>query len=150
MADLAPPVWSADRVFFFSSVLHVDIGDGNAHPRASTSELTKLLRPQIPGKKPKAPITPIKDQVGHWYTAQLVHYGLPRTTVKNTAKVRLLDALNQNKLAVPPEILELEKDLKKQWQAANRKVRKGSAAGAVNATRVTTPNNMNNITGTSD
>jgi len=32
--------------------------------------------------------------VGHWYEAQLRHYGLPPTKDKNAAKVRLLGALN--------------------------------------------------------
>lgn len=42
-----------------------------------------------------------KDRPGHWYEAQLIHYGLPPSKTKSTAKMRLLDALNKGNVAVP-------------------------------------------------
>ncbi|KAF2114968.1 hypothetical protein BDV96DRAFT_612972 [Lophiotrema nucula] len=137
MSTFAPPVRRGD--FLYSSLLYADIGNGNQHPRASVAELTNLLRPQqVPTAKkrknvlsaasepPAQDFSPAKDQVGHFYTAQLVHYGLPQTKDKNTAKVRLLDALNQGKLEVPAWITKLEGELRKEWEAENRKLKKGA------------------------
>lgn len=50
------------------------------------------------------------------------------TKDKNTAKIRLLNALNQFKLEVPAWILKLESDLKKEWEADNKKLRKGQGS----------------------
>ena len=75
------------------------------------SELKALLN----GKTPK-------DQVAHWYEAQLIHYGLQRSKEKNIAKVRLQQALNQGKLKVaPPHLLDLEGQMKKEYASAVRK-----------------------------
>ncbi|KAF2004537.1 hypothetical protein P154DRAFT_587287 [Amniculicola lignicola CBS 123094] len=63
-------------------------------------------------------------KVGHWYTAQIPHYGLQCTKDKNIAKVRLLNALNQGTLAVPAWIRELEADMKKDWESENKKIKK--------------------------
>ncbi|KAB2100370.1 hypothetical protein AG0111_0g11512 [Alternaria gaisen] len=99
MAEFAPPVRRGD--FVYSSVLYADPG-GNHHTCANVAELAALLRPEAPnlynnGKKPEV-TTPVKDQVWHFYAAQLIHYGLPVTKDKNAAKVRLLNAMNQFKL----------------------------------------------------
>lgn len=128
MASFAPPVRRGD--FFYSSVLYADAGNGNHHPRASVAELAALLRLEavhLYTKSKKPPSTsPAKDPVGHWYSAQLIHYGLPVTKDKNAAKVRLLNALNQFKLEVPRWILDLEGDLKKEWESENRKLKRSS------------------------
>lgn len=71
--------------FVCQHVLFANVGEMKRHPRASVAELTSLLRPES-AQKSTAP----KDQVGHWYEAQLLHYGLPRSKEKNTAKMRLL------------------------------------------------------------
>lgn len=55
------------------------------------------------------------------------------TKEKNTAKVRLLTALNQSKLEVPAWIVKLEGELKKEWEGANRKIKKAAAGGSSNA-----------------
>ncbi|PSN71010.1 hypothetical protein BS50DRAFT_659927 [Corynespora cassiicola Philippines] len=132
MAAFAPPVRRGD--FFYSSVLYVDVGNGNHHPRANVPELAALLRPDTPKPTKTAqtqvPLTPTKDQVGHWYTAQLVHYGLLRTNDKNAAKVRLLNALNQSKLEVPAWISKMEGELRKEWESDNRRLKKGSKGTA--------------------
>jgi len=60
---------------------------------------------------------------------QLIHYGLQRSKDKNTAKVRLQQALSQRKLAVPARIVEMEVQMKKEYAASIKKAR--SAAGSV-------------------
>jgi hypothetical protein len=105
--------------FVYHDTLFVDVGGAlKRHPRASTSELKTLLD----GKAPK-------DQVAHYYEAQLIHYGLQRSKDKNTAKVRLQQALSQKKLIVPPHIVDMEADMKKDYTASIRKAR--TAAGKV-------------------
>lgn len=127
MANFAPPV--RHGTFLFTFVLYADVGSNNHHPRATVDELTQLLRPDAPKSKKKslsaqAPETFLKDKPAHWYTAQLMHYGLQQTKDKNTAKVRILDALNRGQLAVPTSIVGMRADMKKQWEAENRKLRK--------------------------
>ncbi|KAI5263163.1 hypothetical protein E4T47_09109 [Aureobasidium subglaciale] len=78
------------------------------------AELTSLLRPETSSAPPP------KDQVGHWYQAQLLHYGLPPSRDKNTAKVRLLQAINANTLTVPDNVAKLEKEMKKEFTASGR------------------------------
>lgn len=105
--------------FVYHGTLFVDVGgELKRHARASQSDLKVYLD----GKAPK-------DQVAHWYEAQLIHYGLQRSKDKNTAKVRLQQALNQKKLTVPPHIVEMEAQMKKDYAASIRKSR--AAAGKV-------------------
>ncbi|KAK5074005.1 hypothetical protein LTR64_006854 [Lithohypha guttulata] len=66
--------------FVYRDAFFAEVAEGKRHARASDPELRNLLLP----KKGSAPP---KDQVAHWYEAQLLHYGLPRTKDKNTAKV---------------------------------------------------------------
>jgi hypothetical protein len=137
MAAFAPPVRRGD--FVYSSVLYADPG-GNHHTRASVAELAALLRPEAPnlynkGKKPEV-ATPVKDQVWHFYAAQLIHYGLPVTKDKNAAKVRLLNAMNQFKLEIPAWISKLESELKAEWEAENRKLKKGASLVSCHCTEV--------------
>lgn len=104
--------------FVYRDTLFVEVAENKRHTRASTTDLKELLLP----KKGKAPV---KDQVAHFYEAQLVHYGLPRTKDKNTAKVRLTTALVSDALRVPSDITKLGADLRKEF-ASN--VRKAKAA----------------------
>ena len=106
--------------FLYNGDLFVDVGNLNRHKRASVSEITEILRPDL--KKPKNG-TIVKDPVGHWYEAQLIHYGLPPSKDKARAKMRLLENLNQSKLKVPPHITAIESDLKKEFSAAERKAK---------------------------
>ncbi|KAK4995610.1 hypothetical protein LTR66_004613 [Elasticomyces elasticus] len=115
MTDPVQPVTRGD--FVYRNIFFVDVGNQNLHPRASVAELTALLRPDLGSASSSA----AKDQVGHWYEAQLVHYGLPRSKVKNTAKMRLLQALNEGKLGVPAELVRQEAQMKKEYLAAKRK-----------------------------
>lgn len=115
----APPI-SRDG-FHYNGDLYVDVGNLNRHKRASIAEISALLRPDLSTSEGKS--IPSKDEVGHWYTAQLIHYGLPPSQDKARAKVRLLEALNASKLLVPPEIKTLEASLQKEYQAAERKAK---------------------------
>lgn len=109
-----PPVVRDD--FIYRDTLFVNIAEGKRHPRASVAELTSLL---LPSKDAQAP----KDQVAHWYEAQLLHYGLPRSKDKNTAKMRLLQAINKQELQVPAHIVRMEAEMKKEYAAAIRKAK---------------------------
>ena len=128
--SFAPPVGRDG--FYFNGELYVETGNLNRHKRASIPEITAILRSDL--KKPKnAPATSPKDPVGHWYEAQLIHYGLPPSKDKARAKMRLLEALNGSKLVVPANITKLEADLKKEYAAADRKAKAQYKAG-LNAT----------------
>lgn len=70
--------------------------------------------------------TSVQDQPAHWYRAQLLHYGLQPSDRKGTAMLRLLDALNHDKLEVPAYLKRLEKELKHEWDA-NQKRAKGTS-----------------------
>lgn len=133
MATFAPPV-QRDR-FIYSSVLYADAGNGNRHPRASVAELTALLRPEAPknNKKAKTPAagTLMTDPPWHFWTAQLIHYGLASTKDKNAAKIRLLGALNENRLVVPSWVTKLEAEVKKEWEAENKKLSKAAKEAAM-------------------
>ena len=106
--------------FHYNGDLYVEVGNLNRHKRASIAEITSILRPDL--KKSASAQAP-KDQVGHWYEAQLIHYGLPPSKDKARAKMRLLEALNGSKLAVPKAVTKLEADLKKEYTAADRKAK---------------------------
>ncbi|TKA66431.1 hypothetical protein B0A55_10311 [Friedmanniomyces simplex] len=104
--------------FVYRDTLFVDVGGGGKrHPRAAEAELESLLN----GKAQQ------KDPVAHWYEAQLIHYGLQRSKEKNTAKVRLQQALGQGKLKVPPHISEMEMQMRKEYAAAVRKANKADS-----------------------
>lgn len=116
--------------FVFRDTLFAEVAEGKRHARASTSELKDLLLP----KKGSAPP---KDQVAHWYEAQLLHYGLPRTKDKNAAKVRLTSALAGGKLEVPSDVLKIEAGLKKEYAGL---LRKEKAASKTQKAQPDTPN----------
>lgn len=129
--------------FFYSSILYSDPGKGNYHPCASVAELEALLRPAAStlytrGCKPDPTIS-AKDPAWHFYSAQLIHYGLPFTKDKNAAKVRLLDAMNQLKLEVPAWVLKLEAQLKKEWEKENERLKRSKVtAGKFNTSSMDT------------
>lgn len=126
--SFAPPV-SRDG-FHYNGDLYVEVGNLNRHKRASVAELTELLRPDLVKSKK----TPGKDAFGHWYEAQLIHYGLPPSKDKARAKMRLLEALNASVLVVPPALVKLEESLRKEYDVAERKAKalyKASMADSV-------------------
>ncbi|MCJ1462926.1 hypothetical protein MMC07_001530 [Pseudocyphellaria aurata] len=125
--SFAPPV-SRDG-FHYNGDLYVEVGNLNRHKRASVAEITDLLRPNLK----KGNKVPGKDAFGHWYEAQLIHYGLPPTKDKARAKMRLLEALNASALAVPPTIVNLEQSLRKEYDVAERKAKALYKASTANS-----------------
>lgn len=110
--EFVPPIVRGE--FVYRDVLLVDVGgELKRHSRATEHEIKALLS----GKS--------KDQVGHWWESQLIHYGLQRSKVKDTAKVRLQQALTQGKLkSQPPHLADMENQMKKEYQSAVRKAMK--------------------------
>ena len=105
--------------FIYHDTLFVDVGGAlKRHARASQSEIKALLDSKAP-----------KDQVAHWYEAQLIQYGLQRSKDKNTAKVRLQQALSQGKLTVPAHLIDMEVQMRKEYAASIKKAR--SVTGGV-------------------
>ncbi|EXJ56553.1 hypothetical protein A1O7_06897 [Cladophialophora yegresii CBS 114405] len=124
MATTSPEVRNGD--FLYRDTLFVDLGLNKRHPRAAVQDLKELLLP----KKGGSASAPPKDQVAHWYEAQLIHYGLPRSRDKNTAKVRLTNALASKTLGVPKDIVALEGEMKREYASALRRTKSG-AGGAI-------------------
>lgn len=119
--SIAAPV--SRNNFHYNGDLYVEVGNLNRHKRATIDEITAILRPDLKKKSTKSSIDAPKDQVGHWYEAQLIHYGLLPSKDKARAKMRLLEALNSSKLAVPPNITQMEGDMKREYAAAERKAK---------------------------
>ncbi|KAH7020669.1 hypothetical protein B0J12DRAFT_610761 [Macrophomina phaseolina] len=123
--------------FIYDGSFRADVGNRNSHPRASLSQLASLLRPK---RTKSINRKQARDQVGHWYFAQLKHYGLPTTKDKNAAKVRLLNALNTKALKVPKDVKGLEAEMKKEFKAANG----GSKPGPLDQKRASGRKGTNN------
>ncbi|KAL8684614.1 MAG: hypothetical protein Q9224_006235 [Gallowayella concinna] len=119
--SFAPPI--ARDGFYYNGDLYVEVGNLNRHKRASVPEITDILRPDLNQSKHHSAALPSKDPVGHWYEAQLIHYGLPPSKDKSRAKMRLLEALNTSKLHVPAPISQLEAQMKKEYAAAEKKAK---------------------------
>ncbi|KAJ5978204.1 hypothetical protein N7501_001546 [Penicillium viridicatum] len=88
---------------------YVAASGGQIHRRAAPAEIKALYDTATTDKS-------IPDHPGHWYEAQLLHYGLPPSKVKATAKMRLLKAVQDGALSIPKESLQIEKNLKKEWK----------------------------------
>ncbi|KAL8766506.1 MAG: hypothetical protein Q9209_006722 [Squamulea sp. 1 TL-2023] len=119
--SFAPPI--ARDGFYYNGDLYVEVGNLNRHKRASIAEITAILRPDFKQSKALPVTLPSKDPVGHWYEAQLIHYGLLPSKDKARAKMRLLEALNTSKLNIPAHISQLEDRLKKEYAVVERKAR---------------------------
>ena len=132
----APPVSRGN--FHYNGNLYVDVGNCNRHERATVEEVSAFLRPDLKKSK-KVSVDQSKDQVGHWYEAQLIHYGLPPSKDKARAKMRLLEALNQSKLKVPSNIVNMEAEMKKEYAAAERKAKAQYKASMVPALKSESP-----------
>lgn len=129
----APPI-SHDNVFFyygghpnFSFYVKVENrGVFHQHPRAEPSYLHSLLTHQAVAG-PHQPVhnnaPSFKDETEHFYCAQLLHYGLKPLKTKAPAKKALLAAFgNGNTLLVPKHILELEQQLRQEYELVNGQV----------------------------
>ncbi|KAL2260953.1 hypothetical protein VTK26DRAFT_4907 [Humicola hyalothermophila] len=113
----------------YSGDFYVEVTGHNRHRRATIPEL-KAIFDGTDGSK---------DRPAHWYEAQLVHYGLPPSKTKGTAKMRLFDAVSKGNMAVPPNILKVEADLKKEWtkleREAKQTLKKASAITPANGSK---------------
>ena len=114
--SLAAPVTNGK----FSS-FYVETSGHNLHRRATVPELQILFQPAAAGAA--AP----PDPVGHWYEAQLLHYGIAPSKNKAVAKMRLLDAVRGGGLAVPKDIAKIETDLKKEWKKKDKEAKSGKS-----------------------
>jgi len=113
--SLVAPI-SKDGFYYAGDSLYVEASGHNRHRRATLPELRALFHPTVAADTPK-------DPVGHWYEAQLLHYGLPPSKNKAVAKTRLLDALNKGNIVVPKHIQQLELELKKEWTKKERQAK---------------------------
>jgi hypothetical protein len=102
---------------FDGRTFNVTSSDGHIHRRASHAELRAVFDTSMPDRSNRP------DYTNYWYEAQLLHYGLPTTKKKTTAKMRLLDALQDGTLTVPKETLKIEEDLKKAWEKQDLEAR---------------------------
>lgn len=114
---LPPPV-KREKFSFAGDSLFVEASGNNLHRRATIPELHAHFN-AADGSK---------DFPGHWYEAQLLHYGLPPSKTKGTAKMRLFDAVKKGGLAVPSHLLSMEADLKKLWRAQESSSKKPAKA----------------------
>lgn len=112
--SLIPP--SARDSWSYSGDFHVEASGNNRHRRATIPEL-KAVFDGADGQK---------DRPAHWYEAQLIHYGLPPSKTKGTAKMRLFDAVGKGNLAVPAHILKVETELKKEWNKREREAKQAA------------------------
>lgn len=124
--------------FVYRDAFFAEVAGERRHSRASVSELRELLLP-------KKNVSPLKDQVAHWYEAQLIHYGLSRTKDKNTAKVRLTAALTSGTLAVPSDIQQIEAGLKREYASAQRKAKIAANKKELKASGSTSTGNKRKI-----
>ena len=117
-----------------SDTFYIAASNGSNHRRAAPAELSAIFDTRVsdPNSRP--------DHVGHFYEAQLLHYGLPPSKVKATAKMRLLKALQDGTLAVPKETVQIEKNLKKEWkkQASGTPAQQQTTTGTTTSTRTET------------
>ncbi|KAI1349383.1 hypothetical protein F5Y01DRAFT_186622 [Xylaria sp. FL0043] len=104
--------------FSFAGDLFAEASGHNRHRRAAVSELKEHFKSGSD-----------KDHPAHWFEAQLIHYGLQPSKTKSVARMRLFDAVNTGKLAVPSHIQRLEKDLKKEWIKNEREAKQSVKAG---------------------
>jgi hypothetical protein len=124
-ARYAPPV-SRDGFFHSGDSFYVEI-EGHRHGRRDSTALFDLLTYTQPaplltkaGKVAKRQPRPQKDPPGHFYSAQLLHYGLKPMKTKAAAKKQLLASYAANRsLVVPESIMKLEKTLQKEYVHAN-------------------------------
>ena len=93
---------------FNVDTFYVTSSNGHIHPRATRSELEAIFNTAFQERSTRP------DHLGHWYEAQILHYGLAPTKQKATAKMRLLEAIQQGSLKVPKYILKIEEDLRKE------------------------------------
>ncbi|CAG7979053.1 unnamed protein product [Penicillium olsonii] len=99
---------------FNVDTFYVSASGGQIHRRAAPPEIKALYDTSTDSQG-------TNDHPGHWYEAQLLHYGLPPSKVKATAKMKLLKALQGGGLSVPKEVNQIENKLKKAEKGMEKK-----------------------------
>lgn len=127
-----PPMVSRDGLFYNgNSLVAKPQGTQFAHHRCQATSLYDLLTYEPPhepalikkGDVAKGQPRPHKDEPGHFYIAQLALYGLKPYKTKDAAKKHLLAAFNGGRtLAVAPHIVQLECELKEEYEKAIKTV----------------------------
>jgi hypothetical protein len=92
--------WIKEGAYYYDGRLKVNSSNNYYPRRASSTEIRRLLRESKTSK----------DREWHPYVAQLKHYNLPCTNRmdKAAAKLRLHEAIDDNKLHLPAGISFLE------------------------------------------
>ncbi|KAL1709207.1 hypothetical protein EV121DRAFT_286854 [Schizophyllum commune] len=125
---MAQPVSRGD-FFHDGTMFYVEIEGKHRHPRCDASSLHGLLTytpPSGPAPTKKDNIAkglppPHKDPPPHFYTAQMIHYGLKPLKTRDPAKKKLLAAFGGSSiLAVPAHILQLEQQLATEFAVNNK------------------------------
>ncbi|PPQ68630.1 hypothetical protein CVT25_005539 [Psilocybe cyanescens] len=124
-----PPVVTRGAFTFKEGMIYAEF-EGPCHPRTDAAELHRLLTysppPPVLTKAgtvaKRQPKDTHVDPDAHYYSAQLIHYGLKPLKTKIPAKKRLLAAFGDGKtLQVPKAIIDLEAIMKKEWQTLDSK-----------------------------
>jgi hypothetical protein len=127
---MAKPV-SLDGFFYAGHGLYVQSEGASTHRHhrrdaASLHALLTYVPPTGPlltkkGEVAKRQPRPYKDEPGHFYVAQLALYGLKPLKTKDAAKKNLLLAFKGGKtLEVPDRLVQLERELKVEYDQANK------------------------------
>lgn len=118
-----PPV-SREGFSFANDSFFAEASNQKQHRRATLPELQALFHPH--GR-----VSSNQDPVGHWYEAQLLHYGLAPSRSKAVAKTRLLDAVNRGVLIVPQRLTKLEDEVRREWLKMERATRRAMKSESV-------------------
>ncbi|PLB52433.1 hypothetical protein P170DRAFT_472326 [Aspergillus steynii IBT 23096] len=110
--DPPPPV-SRNGFEYYNDEFYVLVHPNHRHRRSTIPELRAFFN-----TSPNT--TSLKDKPAHWYRAQLIHYGLQPIDRKDTATVRLLDALKQGTLRVPEYIERMEREMKSEYNSKKK------------------------------
>jgi hypothetical protein len=94
---------------FDNGTFYVTTPDGHTHPRADYWQLYAIFGSDIGVQHPDP------DHPGHWYEAQVIHYGLTPTSNAAPAKLILQDAFQNRALEVPRGVFQIEEKLRKEW-----------------------------------
>ncbi|KAI4293879.1 hypothetical protein K525DRAFT_274810 [Schizophyllum commune Loenen D] len=136
---MAQPV-SRDDFFYDGTMFYVELEGKHRHPRCDVSSLHGLLTytpgPLLTkkGQVAKRQPPPYKDPPAHFYTAQMIHYGLKPLKTRDPAKKKLLAACGgSSTIAVPAHILQLKQQLATESGVNNKSPAKQSMTNGVDS-----------------
>ena len=129
------PAISRDDFLFKGDSFYVE-AEGFHHERKDAKELFKLLAYEPPPPPPaltktgkvakrQPKLAAYHDQPAHFYTAQLLHYGLKLLKLREPAKKKLAayNGGGADALKVPERILKLETQMREEYQTVNEVAR---------------------------